>query len=202
MKISIILGICLLFIMQTSFATPITGNLNGKVTLVEYYDYECPHCRKMERVIEALQHEYPNLKIIHRVTPLLNKNSRFVASFALAAKNQGQWQAVHQLLMRSIDAPGVDKVVSIVTQLGLNPHQLKNDMRKQDVQQQLATNIQLAKKHSIQGNIYFPILVFGHANGKGQSITLIGEQPYSLVSAIVTQLGEAHVQTKKKQTNN
>lgn len=187
-----------LFNLQIGFAAPITGNPADSVTLVEYYDYECPHCRRMEPVIDKLQAQYPNLKVVHRVTPLLTPASRPVASFALASESQGKWQAVHQQLMASFAAPTLRDAKMIATKLGLNIQAIMSTMQSNKVQQQIAQNIQLANTHAVAGGIYLPILVFGQTNGQGQPIVLTGEQPYALLSAIVQQLGhDAHVQLVK-----
>lgn len=181
--------ITFLLSIPVSYASPITGNLKGSVTLVEYYDYECVHCRKMERVIEALQGQYSQLRVIHRVIPVL-RQSYSVASLALAAKIQGRWLALHKALTRLPSAPTIVDVFRISKQLGLNANLLFNDMEKSDIQQQLQRNIRSAKEYSIHGAIYLPILVFKQSNGKGQDIILRGEQPYTLLSAIVQQLGK------------
>ena len=188
--------------VQTSFAAPITGNPTGSVTLVEYYDYECPHCRRMEPVIERLQAEYPDLRVVHRVIPLLKPGSRDMARFALAATAQGQWRAVHRLLMRSPTAPTWADAERIAIQLGLNRQMLFKERQHPSVQQQIETNITLAEKQAIQGVLTLPTLVFKLSHGKRPVITLTGERSYALLSAVVEQLsGEVHVQmaqTKKQ----
>ena len=195
-----------LFNLQMGLAAPVTGNPTGSVTLIEYYDYACPHCRRMESVIDKLQAQYSNLKVVHRVTPLLKVESRPVASFALASESQGKWQAMHQQLMASYAAPTLRDAEMIATKLGLNIQAILSTMQSNKVQRQIAQNIQLANTHAVAGGIYLPILVFGQTNGQGQSIVLTGEQPYALLSAIVQQLGnDAHVQlvkNKKRSSDN
>ena len=192
-------SLALLLCVKISFASPITGNLKGRVTLVEYYDYECPHCRRMETVIDHLEAAYPQLQVVHRATPLLTAQSRGIASIALAAKAQGQWRSVHQALMRLPNTPTITNTENIVSALGLNVGLLFKDAQQASIQKQLRQNIKLAGKYATNGAIYFPLLVFKPSKDKGQSIVLRGEQPYALLSAIVQQLsGEAHVQMVKQ----
>lgn len=187
--LQLIISISLLLIIPVSYAGPITGNPKGTVTLVEYYDYECAHCRRMERVIDALQAQYSRLRVIHRAVPLLSPESRRIASVALAAKVQGKWLVLHKALTRLPSAPTIADVSTIAKRLGLNTKVLFNDMQKADVQQELDHNIKSAERYAIHGAIYLPILVFKQSNGKGQDISLAGEQSYALLSAIVQQLG-------------
>lgn len=173
-------------------AVPITGNPKGRVTLVEYYDYECPHCRRMAPVIHRLHTTYPYLKVVYRVTPLLTPASRDVASIALAAQAQPQWCALHHALMASRTAPTVEDALQKATQLGLSAQRLVNEMQAPVVQHQLAENIHLVKGHAIRGRLALPIFVFGRSTGMRPMITLTGEQPYTLLAAIVKQLGEPY----------
>lgn len=174
--------------IEASVAATITGNPKGNVTLVEYYDYECPHCRRMGSVIDQLQALYPNLKVVHRVTPLLTSESRLIASFVLAARSQGKWKALHQQLIASFVSPTLNDAEKLATRLGLNTTKILNTMQSRTIQQEIVTNIKLANTHAIANGIYLPILVFGQSNGHGQPIVLTGEQPYSLLLAIVQQL--------------
>jgi predicted DsbA family dithiol-disulfide isomerase len=196
----IIYSMVLLCGSLTCFATPIAINSNNKnkVTLIEYYDYECPHCRRMESVIEHLQAKYPNLQIIYRVTPVINSRSRDIASFALATKSQGQWRMVHQALMQLSHAPTWFDVNRMIAELKLNKKLLFKTMKQIKIQQEINRNIKEAEAHAIRGGIYLPMLIF-KSSSKKQVITLLGEQPYTLLSAVVQQLSsKAHVSLAKK----
>ena len=197
MKRYLLLIASLVLVLQIPFtdAVPLTGNSRGAITLVEYYDYECPHCRHMAPVLEALQRQYPNLRIVYRVAPLLTANSRLVASLVLASEKQGKWQALHRRLMQSPDAPTPQDVLEISQSLGLNPQILLQTMRQPNIQHQLQQNIQLAQAHAVQGTLLLPTLVFERFDESNDSITLTGEQSYNLLSAIVRQLEQDHVQT-------
>jgi protein-disulfide isomerase len=198
--IGLLLSVLFVFCDGICLAAPITGNPDGAVRLVEYYDYECPHCRRMEPVIDSLQAEYQDLRVIHRVTPLLTPASRGIASVALAAKMQNQkvWFKIHNVLMQLNATPTLSNALHIATELGLNPETLSHEMQDKAVQHQINQNIKSANKYAIDGAIYLPILVFSQSNGQGQSIILRGEQPRALLSAIVQQLGDQHVQVVKE----
>jgi predicted DsbA family dithiol-disulfide isomerase len=180
------------------FAATMKKNPENKITLVEYYDYECPHCRRMESVIERLQARYPNLQIIYRVTPVINNRSRDIAFFALAVKSQHKWQMVHQALMQLPNAPTWFDVNRIVIELKFNKQLLFKTMQQGKIQQQINRNIKEAEAHAVRGGIYLPMLIF-KSSSKKQVITLLGEQPYTLLSAVVQQLSsKAHVSLAKK----
>lgn len=186
--------------IKCSFAGIMDSRSNA-VTLVEYYDYECIHCRRMESMIQQLQADYPNLRIIHRVTPLLNNDSYRIASFVLAVQAQqgwSAWQVLHSRLMQLPQAPTLSDVEAIAEELDLNVTVILKRMQQANIQERIKENIALAETHVVSGKLALPILVFGLPNDEGQDITLRGEQPYELLSAIVLQLlDDQHVQLAK-----
>ena len=56
---------------------PVLGNPEGDVTVVEFFDYNCPYCRRVKPHIEALLDEDPNVKLVYREWPILGDGSVF-----------------------------------------------------------------------------------------------------------------------------
>lgn len=50
---------------------PVLGNLDGDVTVVEFFDYNCPYCRRAKPHIETLLEEEPNVRLVFREWPIL-----------------------------------------------------------------------------------------------------------------------------------
>src|SRR3990167_3849813 len=115
----ILFSLGFIFYINVGFSETIAKNSNRDVTLVEYYDYECPHCRRMEPVIESLKMQYPNLHVVYRVTPLLTRASRAIASVALAAKaeNKNSGAEVHGQLMQINATPTLNDALHIASTL-------------------------------------------------------------------------------------
>lgn len=190
----LLLLVAFVFCVKICFSVPVTGNPKGAVRLIEYYDYECPHCRRMEPVINALEAQYPELQVTHRVTPLLTPDSRDIASLALAAsvKTQSAWQNVHDHLMSFDNAPTFSEAMRVAKQAGFNAQEIsaviQNKKIAQLIDNEINHNIVLANHYAVDGVVYLPILVFEKSSKNGQTIVLRGEQPYKLLSAIVRQL--------------
>lgn len=183
-------AILLLMMTNIGFALPVVNHLNPQVTLIEYYDYECPHCRSMQSVLERLAKHYPDLKIVYRVTPLLNLNSRLIASFVLAVGNPQQRERLHRKLMQAVQAPTFADAKQIAKQLGLNVPLLLHDMQKPRIQASIEQHIQQIQRYAVNGAIELPTLVFQAKKAQSQKIVLHGEQPDALLAAIVQQLSE------------
>ena len=168
--------------MTTMAAKPVKPH---SITLTEYYDDECPHCHRMGSVIEQLKKNYPSLHITYRATPILNADSWAIASLVEAAENKKI--ALHETLVSLPDIPTVDEVLDMASRLGMNRQALVLNAQSLRIHDMLENNIKLAESQHATGTVALPLLVFSSGN-KIQDITLIGEQPYTLLSAVVKQL--------------
>src|SRR5690349_6321359 len=81
-------------------SSPVAGNPVGDVTLVEFFDYNCPYCRKVAPDIWALPGADPGLRLVYKEFAILGPTSEFAARVTLAAQRQGRYLPVHQALMR------------------------------------------------------------------------------------------------------
>lgn len=197
---------CLVMVNDSIFALPMVKKPDGAVKLVEYYDYECPHCRRMNPVIDALKMQYPNLEVTYRVTPLLTSASRGIASIALSEKYQSRdaWRKFHHDLMQFNNTLTIFDAWHIASELGAKPAVLTRMMKSQKVQNQINKNIKMVNRYAVNGGIYLPIFIFSgqsQLNEKNQSIVLIGEQPRTLLSAIIQQLSDQYVQVVKNKNS-
>ena len=67
---------------------PVLGNAEGDVTVVEFFDYNCPYCRRVKPEVRALIEADPNIRLVYREWPILGDGSVFAATAALAARKQ------------------------------------------------------------------------------------------------------------------
>ena len=80
------------------FGSAWTGNPQGDVTLVEYFDYNCGYCRGTLPVLRQLVQRDPKLRIVYRELPILAESSRSGARASLLAAAQGKFAAFHDAL--------------------------------------------------------------------------------------------------------
>jgi protein-disulfide isomerase len=77
------------------------GRHDARVTLVEYGDFECPHCARAYPIVKALQARFgDDLRFVFRYFPLLeaHPNAMAFAEFAEAAGRQGKFWQAHDYL--------------------------------------------------------------------------------------------------------
>src|SRR6516165_3972360 len=79
--------------------TPVGGNPKGDVTLVEFFDYRCPYCKQVQPRLQELLAGDRELRIAYKEFPILGPVSLTAARAALAAKQQGKYEAFHNAMM-------------------------------------------------------------------------------------------------------
>src|SRR3546814_18213161 len=63
------------------------------VTVVEYFDYQCPYCRKLHPAINALLANDKKVRVVYRVWPIFGAPSVTAAKAVLASRYQGKYTA-------------------------------------------------------------------------------------------------------------
>lgn len=91
--------------------TPTGGNPAGDVTIVAFFDYNCPYCKASSGTLTKLIAADGKIRIVYKDWPILKASSVTAARFALAAGYQQRYEAAHNALMelsgRSMTAEGM-----------------------------------------------------------------------------------------------
>ena len=80
-------------------ADPTAGNPKGDVTIVTFFDYNCPFCKKYAPDLQSLVRTDGHIRLVYKDWPILTPASVYGARAALAAKYQDRYEAVHHALM-------------------------------------------------------------------------------------------------------
>lgn len=133
---------------------PILGDVEGDVTLVEFFDYRCGYCKAMAGPMRELIDGDPALRVVMKEFPILGPDSLLASKAALASQAQGGYQAMHWALL---DQPRIDEGVirRIALEQGLDAEQLLVDMESEPVLQHIQDNILLAQSLGISGTPSF-----------------------------------------------
>lgn len=137
--------------------SPIGGNEQGDVTLVEFFDYNCPYCRQMAPIMERAAADDPQLKIVYKEFPILGPDSLFAAKAALAAQLQGKYGAFHKALIGARTRVTEAVVLKIAGEAGLDVERMKTDMQQPDIQALIDRNTELAQALRITGTPGFVV---------------------------------------------
>ncbi|MCI2401032.1 DsbA family protein [Aliiroseovarius subalbicans] len=136
---------------------PVLGNLDGDVTVVEFFDYNCPYCRRAMDVVQGLLDEDPDVRLVYREWPILGEGSVFAAKAALAAREQGKYEAFHWALMSMNGRAEEASVMRVAAEVGLDVDQLRRDMEAPEIQEHLVTSMNLAQSLGFNGTPSFVV---------------------------------------------
>lgn len=143
-------------LLRADANTGVMGNPDGDIVLVEFFDYNCPYCRRAAPVLFELIEENPDLRIIMREWPILGPDSELAARASLAATQQDKFEAFHEALMAQPRANTV-MIRRAAEQAGLDYDQLQADMDAPEVDAHIAKSHDLARKLGISGTPTFMI---------------------------------------------
>ena len=154
--------------------TPIGGNPEGDVTVVEFFDYRCGYCKRVGPEVQSLIENDPGVRFVYKEWPILGPESVVAARAALASREQGLYSAYHEALMNARTITDAS-VMEIASDVGLDTEKLKLDMQSPAIDAHLQKTRELASRLGISGT---PAFVFGKelvkgAISRGQMLELV-----------------------------
>lgn len=136
-------------LFQGKLAT--VGNMKGNVTVVEFFDYQCIHCKKMAPVMDNVVKKDADLRVIYKEFPIFGKSSEYASRAALAAGMQGKYKAMHDALLSLEKRLDKKLVLDTAKKIGLDMTKLQKDMNSKEVSDVLESNRKLAEKMHLMG---------------------------------------------------
>jgi protein-disulfide isomerase len=137
--------------------SPVSGNPNGDVTVVEFFDYRCGFCKRAAGSVTQLQKDDARLRIVYKDFPILGDNSVQAAKAALASRAQGRHQAFHEALFAANGELSKEHVLRIAGEVGLDAKKLEADMENPEWLTIIERNRSLAKDLGITGTPAFVV---------------------------------------------
>src|SRR4051812_12891220 len=116
----------------------IQGNSNAPIELVEYGDYQCPHCGSAYPIIKRIQRQLGNqLKFVFRNFPLAESHpdAMNAALAAEAAALQGKFWQMHDIIYENQQQLQEEDLINYASQIGLDEDQFAADFGKEEVEQ-------------------------------------------------------------------
>jgi protein-disulfide isomerase len=135
-------------------ATPVAGNPRGDLTIVVFFDYNCPYCKKSEPDLERLVKADGKIRLVFKDWPILTEASVTGAQLALAARYQGKYDAARNAMM---SIPGLkipaDQMRAAVAAAGVDMDRLDADLNThgEEITALLRRNLAQAESIGLQG---------------------------------------------------
>lgn len=147
--------------------SPFVGPKKAKVTIVEFFDFNCGYCRRLAPAMMKIIKANPDVKFVFK--PVTFLGSIEIAKAAMAAQEQGKFLEVYEGFLThegQIDNAVIEEVIS---KAGLNVAKTKEIMNSDKVKNSLSAITELSHKVSIQG---VPTLIIN-----GEPLQAIEEGP-------------------------
>ncbi|WP_430436787.1 DsbA family protein [Oceanibaculum nanhaiense] len=149
---------------------PVLGNPDGRITIVEFFDYQCGYCKAMKPAMQNILASEKDVRVVMKEFPILSEVSTIAARAALAAQAQGKYAALHDRLMGHRGRLSEEAIFAAAQEVGLDVERLKADMQAPSVEAVLKRNHMLAERLEISGTPTFIVgetLVPGAVNEEG-----------------------------------
>lgn len=138
-------------VLERDAKTPVIGNPDGDVTIVEFFDYNCGFCKMMfPKVWEYVQND-GNIRWVLKDMPTLGETSTTAAKAGLAAEKQGKYFEMHQAMITHQGSLTEEDIVGYAKKIGLNMEQFEKDRNDPSLDKFLQNNRTLGYEFEFYG---------------------------------------------------
>lgn len=142
--------------LENDANAPVLGNPDGSITVVEFFDYNCPYCKRAMEPLKKLLAADGRVRLVYREWPILGQDSLLAAQLALAAREQGAYEEMHWKLMSS-ERANRENALTAARELGLDIEKLQKDMESPEIIKHIQKSMELADAFGIRGTPAFII---------------------------------------------
>lgn len=140
---------------------PVFGNPKGDITIVEYFDYRCPYCKKVNPDLLKIVQEDGRIRLVFKDWPVFGGVSIYAAKLAMATKFQNKLFQAHDALIGAKEKLSEETVDSLLAGAGIDVQRAKQDLatHKTEIETIFARNDAQAQAFGFQGT---PAFIIGH----------------------------------------
>ena len=136
---------------------PVVGNPDGDISIVEYFDYNCPYCRKIAPEIRQVVQDDGKVRLVLKDWPILSEVSKIAARMALATKYQDKFLASHEALIGVSSKLTEPRIRELLAGAGVDMNRLDADLaaKTKEIDAILARNNEQAEAFEFRGTPSF-----------------------------------------------
>ncbi len=132
----------------------IIGNPDGKITLVEFFDYNCGYCKRALGDLDRLMQANKDLRVVLRDFPILSSGSVDAALVALAAHNQftgDKYWEYHRKLLGTRSSVGRQQALDVAKAMGADMGKLEKDAADPKTRAAIQQSLDTAQTLALNG---------------------------------------------------
>lgn len=104
---------------------PVLGNPDGDVTIVEFYDYQCPFCKRGHPDLVNVVESDGNIRLLMRDWPIFGEPSRYASNLTLSLrKDLARYEAAHGAIMATTGRLASEQIDDLLLEAGFDPDEL------------------------------------------------------------------------------
>ncbi len=107
---------------------PAAGNLSGDISIIEYFDYQCPYCRKVDPELQQVVHDDGKVRLVWKDWPILGPTSVTAARMVQACKYQNKFVEAHDALISVNSKLTETKIREAIASRGVDMDRLDRDL--------------------------------------------------------------------------
>jgi protein-disulfide isomerase len=140
-------------------ASPVAGDPNGDVTIVEFFDYNCGYCKRVLSTIQEILKTDKRIRYVFKEFPILGPDSATAARAALAVWKLApeKYLDFHAALMSGRGALNEDRILRTVGEIGLDGERVRDAMADPAIDDALRSNLELGRRMRVSGTPAFVI---------------------------------------------
>jgi protein-disulfide isomerase len=108
---------------------PTSGTVNGDLSIVEYFDFNCPYCRKLAPELAQVVADDGKVRLVYKDWPILGPVSIVASRMALAAKYQDKYVAAHDALMGTASRLTEPRIKELLASAGVDVDRASRDLK-------------------------------------------------------------------------
>src|SRR5215831_7129488 len=106
----------------------VAGNVDGDISIVEWFDYQCPYCRKLDPELRQVVHDDGKVRLMWKDWPILGPVSVAASKMALACKYQDKYAQAHDALIRVNSRLTEPRIDELLAGAGIDVERAKRDL--------------------------------------------------------------------------
>ena len=107
---------------------PAAGNVDGDINIVEWFDYNCPYCRKIDPELRQVVQDDGKVRLVLKDWPILGEVSKIAARKALAAKYQDKFIQAHEAMIGVASRLTEPRIGELLAGAGIDMDRLNRDL--------------------------------------------------------------------------
>ncbi len=131
----------------------VKGNPAAPVTIVEFSDFQCPYCSRLQPTLKDVLKAYPNdVKLVYKHYPLsFHKQAKNAAKAAEAAREQGKFWEMHDIIYENFNKLSENSFTEFAQKFGLDMEKFKADYASSKYDLLIQADMNLARKVGVTG---------------------------------------------------